>query len=115
MGIYYGVEWKHNGVEYGSWALRKHNLCTGELIFHHEPSTYLSEPVFVSDGGPNEDDGVILTVRTAGTTGESHFLALDAKTMNSVSETKLQHMVGWYAHGNYFPEQALPNVVVQLW
>jgi len=110
--IYYGVEWKHNGVDYGSWALRKHNVCTGTVIFHHEASTYLSEPVFVPDGGPNEDDGVIITVRTSGISKESHFLVLDARTMREVAESKLKYMVGWYAHGSYFPNKQPSALVV---
>merc|ERR1711972_603224 len=62
--IYYGIEWKHNGREHGSWALRKHNLCTGDVAFYFEPSTFLSEPFFVPRhvANENEDDGVLMSV-----------------------------------------------------
>merc|ERR1711862_307427 len=71
--IYYAVEWKHNGQDYGSWALRKHNVCTGDVKWFYEPSNYLAEGVFVPDGGPNEDDGFVLSTRTNGKTGLSDF------------------------------------------
>jgi carotenoid cleavage dioxygenase-like enzyme len=108
--VYYGVEWKHNGLEYGSWAVRKHNLCTGEVAFYHKPSSYLSEPVFVPGHGADEDDGVVLTIRTNGLTGQSDYLVLDAKTMAVISEATLPHQVGWFAHGAYYPN--IPGSVV---
>jgi carotenoid cleavage dioxygenase-like enzyme len=100
--IYYGVEWKHNGHDYGSWALRKHNVCTGEINFFYEPSTYVSEGFFVPNG-PGEDEGFLLTVQTNGRTNKSAFVTLDARTMQRVSEVPLPHRVGWFGHGAWYP------------
>lgn len=101
--IYYAVEWKHNGVEYGSWALRKHNVCTDEVIFHYEPNNYFSEGIFVPNGGSAEDDGVVMTMHTNGVTNTSTMLILDARTMEPLSEAELPHKLGWFGHGAYFP------------
>jgi len=109
--VYYGIEWNHNGREYGSWALRKQNFCTGEVVFHYEPNNYLSEPTFVSNGGGTEDGGVVMTMRTNGVTGQSDHLVLDAKTMRIVSETRLPHQLGFWGHGAYFSNVA-PVVIV---
>jgi carotenoid cleavage dioxygenase-like enzyme len=104
--IYYGVEWKHNGRDFGSNALRKHNTCTGEVLFYYEPNNYLSEGIFVPDGGPNanEDDGVLISVRSSGLTNASTFLVLDAHTMTPVSEADLPHRVGWFGHTAWYPD-----------
>lgn len=101
--IYYGVEWKHNGRDYGSWALKKHNICTGEVLYYYEPNCYLAEGNFVPDGGPAEDDGVVLTVRTCGEANVSSFVTLDARTMAPISDATLPQKVGWFGHGAWYP------------
>merc|ERR1712137_1475810 len=72
--VYYGIEWKHNGANYGSWALRKHDVCTGSVQHYYQPGTYLAEGQFVGNGGPQEDDGVILSMRSSGVTNTSSFI-----------------------------------------
>mmetsp|Transcript_112334 Transcript_112334/g.223223 ORF Transcript_112334/g.223223 Transcript_112334/m.223223 type:complete len:527 (+) Transcript_112334:64-1644(+) len=109
--IYYGVEWKHNGHDYGSWALRKHNVCTGEVSFFYEPSTYVSEGVFVPSGD-GEDEGFLFTVRTSGLTNKSTFVTLDARTMQPVSEVELPHRVGWFGHGAWYPADHTDDVLM---
>jgi len=91
--IYYAVEWMHNGREFGSWALRKHNLCNDTVQYYYEPSSYVSEGVFVPTGGPAEDDGVVLLVSSSGLTNASSFVILDAKTMHPLHIFPLPH--GW--------------------
>lgn len=101
--IYYGVEWKHNGKDYGSWALRKHNLCTEEVKFYYTPSNYVSEGQFVANG-VEEDEGVLLAVRSSGLTNTSAMVVLDAKTMKPIEEFELPYYVGWYGHSAWYPK-----------
>lgn len=102
--IYYGIEWKHNGRDYGSWALRKHNLCTGEVQFFYEANTYLSEGTFIpSPGGTNEDDGVLMLIQTSGLTNGSSLILLDARTLSPVEQVPIPETVGWMGHGAFYP------------
>ena len=102
--VYYAVEWRHNKRNYGSWALRKHNICTNEVAFYYKPSSYLSEPIFVpSDQSTTEDGGQVLTIRTDGVTNTSWFVVLDAESMKVLDEYKLPYKVGWFGHGAFYP------------
>ena len=45
--IYYAIESFHNDVDYGSQAILKHNICTGERQYWYKPSHFPSEAFFV--------------------------------------------------------------------
>jgi len=111
--IYYGVEWKHDGTSFGSMALRKHDTCTGSVTFFYEPSHFVSEFFFVANGGPDEDDGVLLGMLSAGDTKSSSFVVLDAKTMQKIASHTLPAFLAMTAHGAWYPnEGALVDIVV---
>jgi len=102
--IYYGVEWKHDGEHYGSWALRKHDVCKGTLQHYYQPGTYMSEGQFIANGGPEEDAGVVVSVRTSGVTNSSALVVLDAQNLSQViEEIQLPQYLGWWGHGAWFP------------
>merc|ERR1719473_983068 len=44
--IYYAVEWYHDDDSWGSMAVLKHNVCTGDRTYWYRANWYPSEPVF---------------------------------------------------------------------
>ena len=79
--IYYAVEFFHNDREYGSMAIVKHNICSGERLYWYKPSHFPSEPYFISRHTEHEDDGVVAFTVLDGTTGTSHLMLVDATDM----------------------------------
>merc|ERR1711920_263231 len=112
--IYYAVQWRHNGEEFASVAVMKHNICEGTESYWHRNQTSPGEPYFVANGSSDvEDDGVLIFVALDGEKRASVFVTLDAKTMQELS---VVHLTGGFipftAHGTFVPAKTLSAIVV---
>merc|ERR1711972_959490 len=70
-------------------AFSKTNLCLGDIagnIVTYAPELhYAWEPIFVPNGGPAEDDGILLVVSMDGERKTSYILIVDAKDMTELA------------------------------
>merc|ERR1712194_544256 len=44
---YYGTQWWHDGTNYASMAVLKHDMCSDSVTYWSSPSTYVGEPFFI--------------------------------------------------------------------
>jgi carotenoid cleavage dioxygenase-like enzyme len=67
----------------------KANVCAqdspGNIVNYVRKLQYAWEPIFVSNGGPAEDDGVLLIVSMDGERKTSYVLIVDAKDMTELA------------------------------
>lgn len=112
--IYYCVEWFHNGKDYGSMAVMKHNICDDTKTFWGEADVYLNEPFFIPSQNKHaaEDDGTIIITGNDGKLGKAIFVALDAKTMNELQRIELPNHIPFTAHGQFLPTTRQKPIVV---
>jgi len=107
--FYYAVEWFHGtGVgasTYGSMAVVKQNVCTGQRDYWYKASHYPSEPRFVDDFSSNiEDHGRLIFTVMNGLTRQSSMVVLDASTMTDVAIYELESTIGFTTHGEFYPD-----------
>jgi carotenoid cleavage dioxygenase-like enzyme len=94
----------------------KHSLCaSGPLSVAHywyRENWYPSEVTFVEQAQPkSEDDGWLVFIALEGEQQNSHFVVLNATTMEEVSITSLGFRVTFTAHGQFFsPTGPEPSV-----
>ncbi len=89
----------------------KIDVETGRVKTFSHPATQFSEPVFVphpadddSDGGNDEDDGIVFTVGLDHDAGRSRLFVLDGQEMTEQAVATLPHAVPFDFHGRFFPE-----------
>jgi len=103
---YYGTQWWHDGENYASMAVVKHNVCTDQVIYWSSPNVYIGEPYFIPtpQGDDDEDDGLIVFLALNGTTGKSTMKSLNSKTLQEVDGTSfsLDGHIPFTAHGHFF-------------
>lgn len=101
---YYAVEWFHaSAFVYGSMAIVKQNVCTGETLSWYTESNFPSEPFFIANpGATEEDDGVVVFTVLDGPNDTSKYMIVDAKTMKTITEVPLPGKLGFTTHGQYF-------------
>jgi carotenoid cleavage dioxygenase-like enzyme len=101
--IYYGQEWYHNDLEFGSMAVLKHDMCKGTRQYWYKPSTFPSEATFIArPGALKEDDGVLVFAVTYGVNGTSAFVMADGETMETLTEQPLPVAIPFATHGEWF-------------
>jgi len=101
--IYYGQEWFHNDLEFGSMAVLKHDMCKGTRQYWYKPSTFPSEATFIArPGASNEDDGILVFAVTYGITGTSALVVVDGETMKTVVEQPTPMPISFATHGEWF-------------
>jgi len=106
--IYYAVQWRHNGEDFASVAVMKHNVCEKTKTYWNRNGTYPGEPFFVSSGASvGEDDGTLIFVALDGQKRVSIFVTLDAKTMKELDVVELTGgFIPFTAHGTFVPAKA---------
>lgn len=103
----YVTEWFHDDVTMGSMAVGKMDVCNGgRTQYWSAPSVFPSEAVFVPKAGGAEDDGYLFVVAMHGEKHESHFVILDARTMEPVVDVPLPQPIPFTAHGEFYPRSA---------
>lgn len=103
--FYYSTQWWHDGENYASMAIQKHDLCTDTKLYWKRANVFVGEPLFIPSPSGEEDDGVVVFVALDGRVGRSMLMTLDAKTMQEVDGTavKLAGHIPFTAHGDFFP------------
>jgi len=103
--FYYGTQWWHDGLDYTSMAIMKHDLCTDTTMYWTRPGHYVGEPFFIAGPSGDEDDGILIFVALDGLNRRSTLVTLDAKSMQQVNGTafELEGHIPFTAHGNFFP------------
>jgi len=73
----------------------------------HRPNVYPGEPTFVPvPGSADRTEGTIMFKTLDGSTGLSHLVLCDAKTLKTKSEAVLPVRVPFTVHGGWFPKDA---------
>jgi len=100
-------------------AFAKINVCIGDVpgnIVPYDPKLqYAWEPIFIPNGGPAEDDGVLLIVSMDAERKTSYVLIVDAKDMTELAVAYLPEglVIPNGLHSRFFPyaEFPLPTAV----
>jgi len=101
--IYYATEQFHNDLEYGSMAIVKHNICTGQRTYWSKPNYFVSEPFFVSHHTKQEDDGMLVFTALNGQDGMSYFVAVNGSDISKELVTQdLPERITFTTHGEFF-------------
>jgi carotenoid cleavage dioxygenase-like enzyme len=103
-------------------AFGKANIClsdvSGNIVTYAPELHYAWEPVFVPNGGPAEDDGVLLIVSMDAKRKTSYVLIMDAKDMTELAVAYLPEgfVIPNGLHSRFFPyaEFPLPSIVQTL-
>jgi len=84
-------------------AIVRQDVCTGRRTYWHRLAAFPSEPTFVPrPEGSAEDDGVILFTLLDGVHGKSRLMAVDASSMETVSEWPTEMTIGFTTHGEWY-------------
>lgn len=92
----------------------KANLCAGDVPGNIVPYVrklqYAWEPIFVPNGGPAEDDGVLLIVSMDAERKTSYVLIVDAKDMTELAVAYLPEgfVIPNGLHSRFFPYDTFP-------
>lgn len=116
--FFYGIAapfnktWQNETKFIASFA--KANVCQGDVrgnvkIYTRELQ-YAWEPIFIPNGGPAEDDGVLLVVSLDASRKTSYVLIVDAKDMSELAVAYLPEgfMVPNGLHSRFFPYAQFP-------
>ena len=110
--FYWAVEMFHNGFEFASYALVKHDMCgagsqssatNSSNTYWYKPNHYQSEARFVpsEDPGAAEDSGTLVFIDFDGISGTSYLVTIDAATMKTVETIALPVPVPFMLHGEF--------------
>lgn len=111
---FYATEWWHDGSNYASMAILKHNTCDDTQTYWTKSNFYPGEAFFLPTGGDAEDDGVVVFVAIDGDRGASSFITLDAKTMTEIdgASVELPFHIPFTAHGEFISKSAAGAIIV---
>uniref|UniRef100_A0A7S2IVR4 Carotenoid oxygenase n=1 Tax=Haptolina brevifila TaxID=156173 RepID=A0A7S2IVR4_9EUKA len=100
----------YNSTSFASWAIVRVELCGAKpavIAAWHRPNVYPGEPTFVPvPGSADRTEGTIMFKTLDGSTGLSHLVLCDAKTLKTKSEAVLPVRVPFTVHGGWFPKDA---------
>ena len=106
--IFYANEQWTNGVEMGSQAIVRYDLCEGTVKRWHRMNVYPAEPAFLG-AGEREEDGWVFFVALHGEEKVSYMHVLNASTMEEVEGVQLPTFIPFSAHGRIFPLGSLKS------
>lgn len=102
--FFYALEWWHDGKTCGNMAIVKQNVCTGSRVWWLRGAAYPSEPTFVDDPSSEaEEDGVLIFRVLDGVSGDTTLVGVDARTMQTLSESTLSTTMTFAVHGMFYP------------
>lgn len=101
--VYYATEFRHDGENFASMGILKHDICKGTMVYWNRTNTYPGEPNFVPTGlSKAEDDGIVIFVALDGRKRASIFVTLDAHTMQELDVVELSGgYIPFSAHGTF--------------
>eukprot|EP00933_Yihiella_yeosuensis_P029430 TRINITY_DN2308_c0_g1_i1.p1 TRINITY_DN2308_c0_g1~~TRINITY_DN2308_c0_g1_i1.p1 ORF type:complete len:539 (+),score=89.28 TRINITY_DN2308_c0_g1_i1:96-1712(+) len=105
--VFFGVQFGSNETEgFGSAAVVKRNVCTGETITRQQSGYYPAEHEFVPKPQGAEDEGVLVGIVYNSTADTSFVQVLDAQTLNPVAKAPLGLKVPFPVHATWFPSKS---------
>jgi carotenoid cleavage dioxygenase-like enzyme len=111
--VYAFGAYANGSSQYDDWGLFKFDTETESIAaYYQEPSTYVSEPIFVptSEDRVDEDDGVILSQIYDGNRRETALLILDAKNMQVLAKAYTGQRSPMDFHGTWIPTDRQKDV-----
>merc|ERR1712113_1305022 len=60
--FYYATQWWHDGKNYASMAVMKHDVCSDTKTYWTRQDVYVGEPYFIANPSGQEDDGILVFV-----------------------------------------------------
>ena len=101
----YGVAMKTDGVNVGTQALVKKDLCKpGADKAWHQQHHYPHEPWFIPDPqGVQEDDGLLFSLLFDGVKKQSFLGIFDPHNMELINRANMPEIVNFNPHGHFFP------------
>merc|ERR1712232_17879 len=109
--VFWGVQFTTSGKSFGSFALAKRNICTGEAITAQQDGFYPAEHRFIPrPGSSDEDDGVLVGLVYDGVKDESFIRVLDAKTLQQVAKADLGMKVPFPVHATWYGDSETSQV-----
>ena len=98
---------------FGSVAIAKRNICTGEVQGSYAPNEYPAEAEFIPNpAGTGEDDGVLLGIVFDGLRNTSFLQIVDARNMKRIASADLPTRVPFPVHASFFPDPHTETVAV---
>ena len=101
----YGVAIKTDGVNVGTQALVKKDLCKpGADKAWHQQHYYPYEPWFIPDPqGVQEDDGLLFSLLFDGVKKQSFLGVFNPHNMELINRADMPEIVNFNPHGHFFP------------